>query len=53
MDVACVPLGEPVKLLPSDIVVGEISSIGEEALFCAPFQPKKFEILVDADEFCL
>ena len=49
---ACVPFGEPARLLCPDIVVGEVSSIGEDAA-CVAFQPKKFDILVEADEFCL
>ena len=40
------PLGEPAGLLRSDIVVGEVSTIGD-AWFA--FQPKKFDIFFEVE----
>ena len=41
------PFGDPARLLRSEIVVGEVSTIGDEAILA--FHPKKFEILFEVD----
>lgn len=45
-----VPLGELATLLRSDIVVGEVSAMGDEGLW--PFHPKNEDILFEAVRFC-
>ena len=44
-----VPSGEPAGLLRSEIVVGDVSAIGDEALLLL-FHPKKLEILFEVDK---